>query len=303
MQNELIPINADYTEITRRYADMMQQLDIGKTSQEMTMIRHEKEAIGGLGNPDEVLKTGIASIDNTIGGFTVGELAVIGARPSVGKTAFAMNCALGWAKNGIPGMVFSLEMKCKEILYRMAAAEIGIDNRELKKGLPHNLSASVDAIHRIASYPILIDDSSSYTADDIYYKMREYKHRNPGAKYAVIDYLQFMTHDDGDNQNLAVGNSSKRLKQMGKDLDVAVILLSQFSRAAVKETPNLSHLRDSGSIEQDADLVGLLYRTNEADRTRATLNFAKNRNGPTGVIELSYAPEITTFYDLRPVIK
>ena len=281
----------------------------------------------------EGLSTGYKYLDETLQGLKPGEMIVVAARPSVGKTSLAMNiaesCALGLDMNNVPVKydggkrhpvaIFSLEMPVEQLAKRMLAGRARINmwrlNRNLvpkseKDMLTSNL---VQAMGELKGAPLFVDDTASLDVMDLRARARRLKKRH-GIELIVIDYLQLCTCREGARQGrqIEVSMISRQIKAMAKELMVPVIVLSQLSRANEQrgdkyEKPKLSDLRDSGAIEQDADVVFLLRRPSRnsndpesQDATLAYVDIAKNRNGETGEVKMNFIREWTRFLDREP---
>ncbi len=256
--------------------------------------------------------SGFSSLDNIMGGFQPGSLNIIAARPSMGKTALALNMAQFGGEQGKNPCVlmFSLEMSSGQLMRRMFSAKSGVKLSDMTAG---NLTVDEMAkLKETAEYMsernIYILDSSELSAIDFRTKCRRFKTRHPELELIVVDYLQLMHADRkrNDNRQQETADISRMLKAVAVELECPVIALSQLSREVerrVEKKPQLSDLRDSGAIEQDADTVILLYREDYYDEERlypsldskAELRIAKNRNGRTGVCSLIFQREYTRF--------
>lgn len=253
------------------------------------------------------LPTGLVDLDRAISGLNKSDLILLAARPGMGKTSMALNILLKAGKtSGKTVAFFSLEMSREQLAMRLISSECFVDNKNLMTG---NLSEEEwlkisDAVDSLNNTKILIDDDSSVTVADIKAKCRPIK----DLGLVVIDYLQLMQSaggksSSGDNRQQVVSEISRALKLMAKDLNVPVLCLSQLSRANESRSdkrPMLSDLRESGAIEQDADIVMFLYREGYYDRDSATPNLAeciiaKNRHGETRTVQLQWMPEYTAF--------
>jgi replicative DNA helicase len=248
--------------------------------------------------------TGIAShytdLDDMTSGFQKSDLIILAARPSVGKTALALSLALNVAKDGKAVAFFSLEMSAEQIFFRLLSMASGVDLKRLRTGtVPKGQQTEVALkIDELATYPIYIDDSPLQTVLDIGAKLRRLQVQRR-VDLVVVDYLQLMRGVGRfENRNQEVSSISRGMKALAKDRGLPVMALSQLSRASEKrgesKEPLLSDLRDSGSIEQDADLVLFLNRhtgfdPNDPDAgARTKLIIAKQRNGPTGDVNLTF---------------
>ena len=257
------------------------------------------------------LSTGLSAIDRKIDGLNKSDLILLAARPGMGKTALALNVALNVAKSVEKTVaIFSLEMSKEQIGTRILSAEALVENKRLTSGI---LDASdwdkiASAVTGLSRLDIRIDDNPLLTVADMNAKCR----RLENLGLVVIDYLQLMTSSGGksrasENRQQAVSDISRMLKIMAKELNVPVLCLSQLSRANEKrdnKRPQLSDLRESGAIEQDADIVMFLYREGYYDEYAedpdiAECIVAKNRHGETGRVDLRWMPEYTMFATLE----
>jgi replicative DNA helicase len=260
--------------------------------------------------------SGFKDLDQMTFGFQRQEMIVIAARPSMGKTSFALNIAEAAAlpKKGDPvaTLVFSLEMSSSQLALRMLCSRARVNLKLLRDGLVSRDGAEVNALGRTAEEfkkaPILIDDSSNLTIMEMRAKARRiYARKKLGL--VIVDYLQLVSGSDPRApREQQVAEVSRGLKAMAKELNLPVIVLSQLNRSSEKEnrTPRLSDLRESGSIEQDADVVLMLSRPKDADERfqtaagAADLIVAKQRNGPVGDLKLTFLQEITRFENFTP---
>ncbi len=256
--------------------------------------------------------TGFIELDNKLAGFQKSDLIILAARPSMGKTSLALDIARKTAVNHkIPVAIFSLEMSSQQLVDRMLSAESQVDAWKIRTG--HDLSvqndfkAIGDAISRLSEAPIFIDDQ----AGNNILKMRAVARRlknEKGLGLIVVDYLQLMvpsnTRNNGDNMVQQVTEISRSLKTLARELDVPVLALSQLSRAVEQRggKPRLSDLRDSGSIEQDADVVMFIHRETDIDaggrKEETEILIEKHRNGPTGIAKLFFDSKKTTFLSM-----
>ena len=279
------------------------------------------------------LSTGLTHLDEKLQGLKNSEMIVIAARPSVGKTSLAMNiaesCALGRSMNNVPVKfdggrqhpvaIFSLEMPVEALTRRMVAGRAGIDTWRLNRSLVPakergEMTARLSqAASELRGAPIYVDDTASLDVMDLRARARRMKKRY-GIELIVIDYLQLCRCREGARQSrqIEVSMISQQIKAMAKELKIPVIVLSQLSRDNEKrdakyEKPKLSDLRDSGAIEQDADVVFLLRRPSRnsndpdsSDELLAIIDIAKNRNGETGEVKVNFQRKLTRFFD-RPL--
>jgi replicative DNA helicase len=254
------------------------------------------------------LPTGFDDLDEMTGGLQPGELIIIAARPSMGKTAFALNIARNAAiDHGKKVAVFSLEMTTRSLIIRMLASEARIDFSSLRKGfLPMADYARLQrAADSLSHANVWIDDSGSLSILEIKAKSRRLKAEH-GLDLVIVDYLQ-LAHADGriTRKDLEIAEISKGLKALSKELSIPVIALSQLNRGPEqrdpdKRRPNMGDLRESGAIEQDADVIAFIYRDEvyhptEENRGIAELIIAKQRNGPTGTVRLNFEHRFARF--------
>ncbi len=256
--------------------------------------------------------TGFKDVDNLFHGLRGGDLIILAARPGVGKTSFALNIAVEAAKKGTSVAFFSLEMSAGQLVQRILCAEARVNLSKIRSG---NISEGdwgqiADASNRLAKLDLYIDDSPGLSILEARAKARRELRAAQGNGLVVVDYLQLMqppsTRRDG-NRAVEVGEISRGLKILAKEMDMPVLALSQLSRAVEmrgKKRPQLSDLRESGSIEQDADIVMFIDRSmdeseaesdDRPDWGTADLLVAKHRNGPTRDIKLAFVPEYTRF--------
>lgn len=247
-------------------------------------------------------------VDDRTGGFQGGNLIVVAARPSMGKSAFVANVAENAALKGYPVVLFSLEMSESELAQRFVASQAKIAGEELRRGrVPeHKWQQILDGCRRLSEAPLYIDDSSDIGVLEIRAKSRRLHHQlEGGLGLVIVDYLQLMRHEGRVESRVEqVSQVSRGLKGLARELDVPVIAVSQLSRAVEQrggdKRPILSDLRESGAIEQDADLVMFLYREEyyQEDSERpgeADLIIAKHRNGPVGDVVLTFQKQYPRF--------
>ncbi len=257
------------------------------------------------------LTSGFKTLDIKTTGFSPADFIIVAARPSMGKTAFALNIAQNAAlKAGARVVIFSLEMSREQLGMRMLAMESRVDSKKLKMGDVSNsdLEDIENAIKRLSTVDIIIDDTPGLGVMEMRNKCRRIAAKKP-IDLIVIDYLQMMTMGTSiDNRVQEVSTISRYLKQLAREMKCPVICLSQLSRAVEQRQGNhkpiLSDLRESGAIEQDADMVLFLYREDyykdkdEEPSNTCEIIIAKNRNGETGVVELTWLPKFTKFADM-----
>jgi replicative DNA helicase len=256
--------------------------------------------------------SGFRDLDKLTSGFQPGNLIIVAARPSMGKSGLGLCMAANLAMRAeVPVAIFTLEMSKSEITQRLMCSEAKVESQRLRTG---KLAADdwprlTAACDRLAKAPIYVDDTGSITMMEIRSKARRLKSREPGLGLIVVDYLQLMTSGATvENRVQEVSQISRSLKVLARDLDVPILAMSQLSRAVEQrhdKRPILSDLRESGSIEQDADLVLFIYRdeyyNDESDQQGiAELHLAKHRNGPTDTVKLSFLKRYAKFADLAP---
>ena len=248
------------------------------------------------------IPSGFRELDFYTEGFTQGDLVVLAARPSVGKTSLALAMAFNIAKRGHPTLIFSLEMDAKQIVSRFLAMNSRSDLLALRTGNVFD----TEAASALAGLPILIDDTPGISIMELRTKARRAS-TNDRLEVIVVDYIQLMRTDGSDeNRVQEITQITRNLKSLARELNVVVIGLSQLSRAAGDAglEPKLSTLRESGSLEQDSDLVIMLWRDKEDTPAGAPRlihgSVAKNRNGPTGTFSLLFASEQARFFSKAP---
>lgn len=260
-------------------------------------VQHRGELVG--------IDTGFASVNELLNGWQAGDLNVIGARPSIGKTTFVINSAVaGAAKAGKRTAVFSLEMRRKQLEYRMLSSLSGVPLSRILSGCLMApdwapVSAAVGVMNEL---PIYVNDRAGMSIGDIRTECRRLKSEEGALDLVIIDYVQLMDGmlEKRSTRNEQIGDTSKRCKHLADELGVSIVLLSQLSRANEKRPdprPKLSDLRESGALEQDADNVCFLHRRNHREGGLTYFIAEKQRNGPTGTLKLSLDRDIVTFTD------
>ncbi|MGL5979076.1 MAG: replicative DNA helicase [Erysipelotrichaceae bacterium] len=274
--------------------------------EEVMRLRESKEAVTGVA-------TGYRDLDRTTNGFQRGDLIILAARPSMGKTAFALNLALNASMlNSGAIAVFSLEMPAEALMKRILSAKSQIESSKLRTGFlkDDEFNQLNEAANEMMGAKLFIDDSASVKMAEIFSKCRKLKSEH-GLDMVLIDYLQLISGSGkggGDNRQQEVSEISRSLKALARELECPVIALSQLSRSVEQrqdKRPMLSDLRESGAIEQDADIVMFLYRdeyynrdeTKESSEDRTEVNIAKHRNGATRNIELAFNKSINAFFN------
>ncbi len=268
---------------------------------------HRDELIG--------VPTSFYDLDRIMNGLQKSDLIILAARPAMGKTAFALNIATNVAiKAKTPVAIFSLEMSKGQLVQRILCSEAEVDSQRLKTGnmQKKDWDKLANAMNDLAEAPIYIDDSSGCTLTDLRAKARRLAMQEKNLGLIVIDYLQLMESTGKEERTQAISTISRGLKTLARELDIPIIALSQLSRAVEgrkDRRPMLSDLRESGAIEQDADIVMFIYRDdyyrdNEEESENAApkgnegkseIIIAKHRNGPTGMVELLFQSNITKF--------
>ena len=259
------------------------------------------------------IPSGFRDIDRITSGFQPGNLVIIAARPSMGKSALALCMAANLGvRAGVPVALFTLEMSKAEVTQRFMCSEAKVESQKLRSGklAPDDWPRLTAACDKLAKAPIYVDDTGSITMMEIRSKARRLKTREPKLGMIIVDYLQLMTSGASvENRVQEVSQISRQLKVLARDLEVPIVALSQLSRAVEQrhdKRPILSDLRESGAIEQDADIVGFIYRdeyyNDESDQQGlAELIVAKHRNGPTDTVKLSFLRRYAKFADLAAV--
>ena len=253
---------------------------------------------------------GFYDLDAMTQGFQRSDLIIAAARPAMGKTSFVLNIARNIAASStkLPIAIFSLEMSKEQLVYRLLSSEAQVESGRLRSGRlsQHEWAPLSNAIDSLSQIPIFIDDTANITVNEIRSKCRRLQAEQGGALGLIlIDYLQLM-EGGGDNRVQELSKMTRALKQLARELNVPIITLSQLSRGVESRTnkrPMMSDLRESGSIEQDADLIMMLYRDeyynpDTPDRGIAEVIITKHRNGPVGTVKLLFEPQFTRFRNL-----
>ncbi|NDE14730.1 replicative DNA helicase [bacterium] len=304
--------------------------EIEKTFLEIT---HEQDRQGGVSTHMEVLEStinelehkmlnagqlsGVASgftdLDSVTGGWQKSDLIILAARPGMGKTAFALNCAVNAVKKGHPTLIFTLEMSKNQLMTRLISAESRVDSSKLRKGDPlteDERNRLVQGFRSFSGLPAVlgIDETSGISLAELRSRCRRFKKQH-GLGMIVIDYLQLMTASAGrrpESREREIAEISAGLKGLAKELQVPVFALAQLNREADKridKRPKISDLRESGSIEMDADVILFVYRDeyydrNSEDAGKAEIIFGKNRHGSLETVPLAYQGSFVSFYNL-----
>ena len=307
----------DPAELVDRAEQVIFELSQAQVSSELShieeLLKESFERITALyeaGADVTGVPSGFRDLDRLTSGFQPGNLVIVAARPSMGKSALGLCIAANLAvRHGLPVALFTLEMSKQEVTQRLMCSEAKVESQRLRTG---KLAADdwprlTAACDKLAKAPIYVDDTGSITIMGIRSKARRLKSTEPRLGLIIVDYLQLMTSDASfENRVQEVSQISRALKVLARDLDVPILAMSQLSRAVEQrhdKRPILSDLRESGSLEQDSDLVMFIYRdeyyNDETDQQGlAEVHLAKHRNGPTGTEKLSFLKRYAKFADL-----
>jgi replicative DNA helicase len=265
------------------------------------------EEMAATGSDLTGLSTGFRDLDRKLAGLQRANLVVVAARPSMGKSAFALNLAHNVASQGEVVAVFSLEMSREEIVQRLLCSVGRVDSMKLRTGnLGPLWQQVVSAASRLYRIPIYMDDAAQVTVTDIRAKCRRLK-RQQGLGLVVVDYLQLMSGARRENRQQEIADISRSLKNLARELDVPIIAVSQLNRSLEQredKRPRLGDLRESGAIEQDSDVVMFIYRheyyhpDDIESKGVAEILIAKHRAGAVGKVEMTFLPEFTLFTDM-----
>ena len=306
--------------------DMLFRVRNTHTTRDFVTIREvldkyleETSALDPLDRGVAPIPTGFTDLDNALGRLQRGDLLILAARPALGKSTLAMNIARNAAGQGAVAAVFSLEMSSEQLALRLLSSEAEVDSHLLRLGLLGETATNrvMGAIGALSDLAVYLDDSPAQTVMEMRSKLRRL-HTNRGVDLVVIDYLQLISGraDRGENRVQELSEITRQLKAIARDLNVPVIALSQLSRAIEQRPdhhPQLSDLRESGSIEQDADVVGFIHRedkyyteeqweqrnpTDPYPENLVQLIIAKNRHGPTRTVHLYFRGNFSRFENL-----
>ena len=311
--NELVFKEGDIADILDSSEQILYSVSQDRLFQEFVPVKETLEIT--FERLDELSKTrgklrgvptGLKGLDRMLSGLQNENLIILAARPSVGKSSFAINIAQYAATEAKKGIaVFSLEMGREMVVDRMISAQAGIDNWKIATGNldPEDFEKYGIAAGELAEAPIFIDDTPGIGILEMRAKTRRLMLENQ-IDLVIVDYMQLMRAPQAESRVQEVSKISQGLKNLAREMKVPVLALSQLSRAIEQrggeKKPQLSDLRDSGSIEQDADIVMFLYRPDDEDRQNLKLIVAKHRNGPTGDFNLFFKGEYTKFYEVSP---
>jgi replicative DNA helicase len=280
---------------------------LGKIAEEVYHMIEDKARAG--------LMTEFIELDDTLNGLQDGEMVIVAARPSMGKTAFAMNLVEAIASKKVPCGVFSLEMSKQQLAQRLMGSRAGIEGQKIRKGTlrAEEYQKLALAVTELDQFPIWVDDTPGLTIMDLRAKARRMALQR-GIRMIMIDYMQLMEGTAGvESRQQQITEISRGIKGIARELNIPVVCLSQLNRQSEGRDghrPRMSDLRESGSIEQDADVILLLHREDYYKQTNpdfipdniAEVIVAKQRNGPTGTIKLTFDNSTTTFRNLASQI-
>lgn len=296
---------------SRRATDFKSSRDVvSNVMQELMKLRSMEGHITGV-------KTGYTDLDRVTNGFQRGDLIILAARPAMGKTAFALNLALNASfYNSGAIAIFSLEMPAEALMKRILSVKSAVESSKLRSGniRDDEFNKLNEAANELMATKLFVDDSSNVKISEVFSKCRKLRSEH-GLDLVVIDYLQLISgsgRSSGDNRQQEISEISRSLKGLAREMECPVIALSQLSRSVETRPdkhPMLSDLRESGAIEQDADIVMFLYRDEyynkdensqeDAETTNTTdVDIAKHRNGATGRIQLAFQKNISAFYNI-----
>jgi replicative DNA helicase len=281
------------------------------------VVKESFKSIEGLYASKELITgvtTGFHKLDELTAGLQKSELIIIAGRPSMGKTAFALNIALNAAMDAqVPAAIFSLEMSKEQLAFRLLSSKARVDSQRLRKGFlgETDWPKLTTAAGLLSETPLYIDDTAAITVLEMKAKSRRLK-ADKGLGLIVVDYIQLMrssyTHDSRERE---ISDISRSLKALAKELKVPVVALSQLNRQVESRTnrrPQMADLRESGAIEQDADVIAFIYRDevynkseDNPDKGVAEIIIAKQRNGPTDTVKLAFVDKYTSFENLSRV--
>lgn len=279
--------------------------EVAKTTFEQIETRNKKGGLIGL-------STGLTDLDENTGGLHPGELIIIAGRPGMGKSALAVNIAHAAGMRGEASLIFSIEMPDESLMIRILSSMTKIESRQIRKGFLKNTDWPnlVSAVSRVSNTPIFFDDSPLITPIELRMRARKAK-KDHDIKLIVLDYLQIMTPaSKGERRDQEVAEISRTLKSIARELKIPVIGVSQLNRAVDSrpdKRPLMSDLRESGAIEQDADVIAFIYRDEvynkdeeNPDKGIAEINIAKQRNGPIFTIKTVFSDKYQQFKNIAP---
>ncbi len=300
------PLDQALAEAEQAVYDLTVQHEPGELRHVSETLPHTFQLLDRPGGEITGTPTGLTDLDRATAGLQPGNLVVVAARPGMGKSALALQASLAACRKDTPAALFTLEMSAEEINQRALSAlsNVPLMRIRTRNGLtPTDRAALNQAGEHLQRMPLYIDDTVSARVTDIRSRSRRLKQRQPALGLVVVDYLQLMLTDaKHDNRNLEIAAISRGLKLLARELDVPVMALAQLNRnveGRADKTPILSDLRDSGAIEQDADVVLFIHRdTGEDADPAAHLTIAKHRNGPTDQIRAAWLKDRAMFANL-----
>ncbi|HEY4832968.1 MAG TPA: replicative DNA helicase, partial [Waddliaceae bacterium] len=260
------------------------------------------------------ISTHFVDLDKILNGFNNSNLMILAARPAMGKTALAINLAENICfKNNIPVGIFSLEMSAEQLVHRIIASQSEVEAEKIKRGniSPEEFQRINESVHTIKNHPLVVDDQPGLGITDLRARARRMK-ESYGIGFLVVDYLQLLSgsgsYRANESRQLEISEISRGMKNLARELNIPILCLSQLSRKVEERQghrPMMSDLRESGSLEQDSDVVMFLFRREYYDKNdkpgMAELIIAKNRHGPIGNVNLAYRKEIVQFANFTPV--
>jgi replicative DNA helicase len=309
-----------------RKSDFREALEIVNSTRELVKERMERDGSELIG-----VDTGFTQLNEMTTGFGEGDLIIVGARPAMGKTAFALNIVDTLIKKGDGVAFFSLEMPAEQLMLRILSMRASVPLQNIRKGnLDDDQQRRVeDSLAKIAKEPLYVDDQGSVNINQLRSKLRKLVSKHSEIRLAVVDYLQIMSSSTSKDRHLEVSDISRGLKMLARELKIPIIALSQLNRSLESRNdkrPMLSDIRESGSIEQDADIILFVYRDDvylfkeekerekqakkegkefvstyvEKPEEKAEIIIGKQRNGPTGHVNLVFQKRFTRFVDDKP---
>ena len=303
-ESQILAVAESFTQDKKSFFSLKELLHDGY--QELQKRYEDQRSVTGV-------STGFIDLDKSTAGLQRGDLIIIAGRPSMGKTAFVMNLAQNAAihdgENPNVVAVFSLEMSAQQISMRLLASESRVDMSKMRNGnfVPDDWRKLASATGRLSQASIFVDDTPAITVNDVRGKCRRLKRDNGRLDMVLIDYLQLMTGSAAERKDLEISEMTRSLKGLAKELDVPILVLSQLNRSLesrADKRPMMSDLRESGAIEQDADVIMFIYRDEvynnkkPENKGRAEIIIAKQRNGPTGTVHLAFQKASTRFENL-----
>ena len=302
-ESQILAVSESFSQDKKNFFSLKELIQEGY--KELQKRYEDQRAVTGV-------STGFIDLDESTAGLQRGDLIIIAGRPSMGKTAFVMNLAQNAAirdeGNANVVAVFSLEMSAQQISMRLLAAESQVDMSKMRTGsfVPDDWRKLAAGTAKLSDAAIFVDDTPAITVHDLRAKCRRLKRDNGRLDMVLIDYLQLMTGTAAERKDLEISEMTRSLKGLAKELDVPILVLSQLNRSLESRSdkrPMMSDLRESGAIEQDADVIMFIYRDEVYNKKpenegKAEIIIAKQRNGPTGTVHLAFRKEFTRFENL-----